>query len=145
MFHHKSRAWAVILTGVTPEKDNMAPLKEKPKFVKCEETGRLYNPEAFPLQCATCKKIYPERDSYLHNTQPLPKGDYSKGVRSLIFEYRNCSCGSTIVCEVESERDDSAEGEIRRKEYDKQGEFLMNNGIEMKRAKEIIRKRWKGY
>lgn len=104
----------------------------------CPETHHQYSTNSFPRICHTCEKVYLDRGDFLNNTEILVHGKYSKGTRGKVFEYRNCQCGSTLVCVVESQRDTSPEGLARRQEFERKLIFLVNNGIERNRAREIV-------
>ncbi len=109
----------------------------------CTESERLYQNITFPKTCNTCEKIFYNRSQFIDETLSLIKGSYSKGTRGKIFEYRNCNCGSTLVCPVESQRDNSPQGDLRRLEFDRQVTFLLSNGIEKVRAIEMTREKFK--
>lgn len=113
-------------------------LPEDEVLVFCPETKHFYNRGSFPRSCNTCQKIFNDRAEYLKETLTMAKGSYSKGIRGKVFEYRNCLCGSTLVCAVESNRDNSPEGLKRRKEFDRKVKFLASNGVDIKRARTIV-------
>lgn len=107
----------------------------------CEESDRFYNSDIFPKTCNTCHKIYQDRNQFTKETTLLPNGVYSRGTKGKVFEYRNCDCGSTLVCAVESHRDNSPEGSLKRLEFDRQIMFLQSNGISRERAVEMVREK----
>lgn len=116
--------------------------KENLEYTKCIETGRRFKTTSFPNSCSCCKKSFESREQYWKDTHKLIKGDYSEGEEDSIFEYRNCNdCESTIICEMAEERDNSPEGQIKRESWNKQMEFLVKNGIELDRAKKILKYR----
>lgn len=118
------------------QKKSPEPVKEALSF--CQATHHYYSSTAFPRICNTCEKSYLDRAQFLKETVLLPKGTYSKGTKDKVFEYRNCQCGSTLVCVVESNRDESPEGIEMRKDFSRKMQFLIDNGIDKKRAKEIV-------
>lgn len=113
-------------------------INQEENLAICPETHHHYNTNSFPRICHTCEKVYMDRGDFLNETELLIHGKYSKGTRGKVFEYRNCECGSTLVCVVESKRDTSPEGLAKRQEFERKLIFLVNNGIERSRAREIV-------
>ncbi|MDB9786963.1 response regulator [Bacteriovoracaceae bacterium] len=74
----------------------------------------LYH-EKFPKKCCSCGKIFPNREEYLKATEKLEKNN---GImvheRIGVQEYRNCTCGSTLVIVTSERRDYSEFGEAKR-------------------------------
>ncbi len=81
-------------------------------------------PEAmFPKACKCCGKIYQSAEEFLLHTQALhsnrsslKEGEDDDG-RVLVEVFRNCVCGSTLMDEFQSRRDNSPEGQRRRANY----------------------------
>jgi hypothetical protein len=71
--------------------------------------------EKFPKKCNCCLKIYQTRESYLEETARLKKNN---GIviceRRGVQEFRNCSCGSTLLIVTDNRRDNSEFGEAKR-------------------------------
>ena len=72
--------------------------------------------EKFPKTCNTCERVFATREEYLEATNPTEK----HGIRwddfiDKVQEYRNCTCGSTLVIMVPDRRDMSPFGIERRR------------------------------
>jgi len=112
---------------------------EQKEIQTCSITGRQFLASEFPKLCSCCKKEFNERQSYWDQTSPLEHGNYSRGSKNHIFEYRNCNdCSSTLVTKFVDERDASAEGVKKREQWKQQFQFLVSNGIPEERAKSIL-------
>jgi hypothetical protein len=114
--------------------------KELSDFQRCHFTGRNFLKESYPSSCNCCKRNFSDRKSFWEATLPLEKGNYSKGTKGNVFEYRNCSdCGSTLITEFKNERDQSQKGEQCRREWAQRFKFLVSNGVDEERARSILR------
>ncbi len=80
-------------------------------------------PEAvFPKKCACCGRVYQTAEQFLEQTQGIKSGKSSLKQTDddglvLVEVFRNCVCGSTLMDEFHSRRDESEEGRRRRAEY----------------------------
>ncbi|MDT4331444.1 hypothetical protein ACQE3D_14385 [Methylomonas sp. MS20] len=78
---------------------------------------------SFPRSCRTCGRVYNSAEDFLAQTVDLPAGN--TGLREMLDDddqavvavFRNCVCGSTLMDEFQSRRDDSPEGRARRAEF----------------------------
>ncbi|QPK64364.1 hypothetical protein IVG45_05200 [Methylomonas sp. LL1] len=82
-------------------------------------------PLKFPRQCGSCGRIYQTEAEFLQQTlgmragrSSLKEGEDDDG-RVIVEVFRNCLCGSTMMDEFHSRRDNSVEGQRRRAEYAK--------------------------
>ena len=71
----------------------------------------------FPKSCTTCGKMYETREDYLRETQNL-RGKGTLASSHGVQEYRNCTCGSTLMVWTKDRRDNSEFGEARRALFD---------------------------
>lgn len=80
---------------------------------------------SFPRKCSCCGKTYATAESFLAETQKLPSGRSSlkealeDDGTAIVEVFRNCICGSTLMDEFNSRRDDSSKGQARREIFDK--------------------------
>ena len=70
--------------------------------------------EYFPKQCGNCRKIYETREQYLTATLQLEEESTVLDYDNKVFEYRNCTCGSTMLVMMDNRRDETHWGEMRR-------------------------------
>ena len=83
-------------------------------------------PYAFPRTCRCCGRVYQTAEEFLSQTRNIRDGASSlkEGVgdynRVIVVVFRNCICGSTLMDEFQNRRDDSAEGQRRREQYELQ-------------------------
>jgi hypothetical protein len=111
-------------------------------ILSCSETGRRFHADEYPKKCSCCESEFLNRESYWEKTEALDRGDYSRGTKGAVFEYRNCTdCKSTLVIKLINERDDSVAGIEKRVHWNKQFQFLVSNGITVERAKSILNKK----
>ncbi|MEW6348301.1 MAG: hypothetical protein AB1646_04525 [Thermodesulfobacteriota bacterium] len=64
-------------------------------FAKIGKDSRI-----FPKTCRTCGRVYPSFPDYIHGTSPVAHclEPYSRDEDvSTTMQYRNCSCGTTLV------------------------------------------------
>lgn len=104
----------------------------------CSETDRFYLADTYPRKCSCCDKVFPDRETYLNETELLPTGIYSETKKHFILEYRNCACGSTIVISMSNVRDETEEGIQNRQEFQKNMEKLMATGLSPEEAREQL-------
>ena len=80
---------------------------------------------SFPKHCVNCGRIYNSAEQFLSETENMPNGRSS--LKSAVEDdgsevvevFRNCVCGSTLMDEFSSRRDESEQGKKRRAEFDK--------------------------
>lgn len=100
---------------------------------------------SFPKKCASCGSVFNTPEEFFARTIQIGK---STGVKQALDDngqtilefFRNCPCGSTLMEEFQNRRNQSETGKIKRDEFDKILEILMNNGIPKDRGRlEILR------
>jgi hypothetical protein len=80
-------------------------------------------PLKFPRQCTNCGRTYQTEAEFLEQTQGMRGGRSSlkeaedDDGQVIVEVFRNCLCGSTMMDEFHSRRDNSPEGQRRREEY----------------------------
>jgi hypothetical protein len=90
---------------------------------------------SFPKKCSVCGKVYKNSDQFLSETQNMPNGRSSlkeaieDNGTAIVEVFRNCSCGSTLMDEFNSRRDNSSQGKKRRLQFDKLLNILQKQGI----------------
>ena len=97
---------------------------------------------SFPKKCAVCGKVYGNSEQFLRETQNMPNGRSSlkeaieDNGTAIVEVFRNCACGSTLMDEFNSRRDESDRGKKRRMQFDQLLNILRQQGItiEMGRA-----------
>ena len=81
--------------------------------------------DTFPKTCQCCGRVYEAAEDFLFQTQGLAAGKSSlKEIiddddRVVVAVFRNCICGSTLMDEFQSRRDESPDGQRRREDYAK--------------------------
>ena len=79
---------------------------------------------SFPKHCGNCGRIYESVEQFLTETEEMPNGRSSlkSAVEvdgsEIVEVFRNCACGSTLMDEFNSRRDDSEQGKRRRAVFD---------------------------
>ena len=82
-------------------------------------------PFKFPRTCSNCGREYQTEADFLEQTQNLRNGrspfkEFEDDDGQVVLEvFRNCVCGSTLMDEFHSRRDNSPEGQRRREAYAK--------------------------
>lgn len=101
---------------------------------------------SFPKKCPSCGKIYENSETFLTETQSMPSGRSSlkeameDNGTTIVEVFRNCACGSTLMDEFSSRRDDSGQGAKRRQQFDKLLDILQRNGFDAQVARiEILK------
>lgn len=90
---------------------------------------------SFPKKCSVCGKVYKNSDQFLSETQNMPNGRSSlkeaieDNGTAIVEVFRNCACGSTLMDEFNSRRDNSSQGQKRRLQFDKLLNILQKQGI----------------
>jgi hypothetical protein len=131
-----SREWGVNF-------DRLHEIQAKAHLIE-SKLKTLYN-EKFPKKCNSCGAVFETRESYLEATKPLSDRNvrFDKFVDK-VQEYRNCTCGSTLMIMMPDRRDMTEFGIERRAIFDQ----LVALIVEMKKmdqedAKKIVRKIFK--
>jgi len=102
-------------------------------------TAMLESP--FPRKCSCCGKTYATAEIFLAETQNMPGGRSSlkealeDDGTAIVEVFRNCVCGSTLMDEFNSRRDDSSKGQAKRATFDKLVSILNKQQI----SKELAR------
>jgi len=79
--------------------------------------------KSFPKKCSVCGAIFQTADQFLTETQNMPNGRSSlkealeEDGTEIVEVFRNCSCGSTLMEEFNSRRDNSTIGKERRAKF----------------------------
>ena len=79
----------------------------------------------FPKKCQCCGRVYETAEEFLSQTRALTSGksslkeSFDDDDQAIVAVFRNCVCGSTLMDEFHSRRDQSPEGLRRREEYAK--------------------------
>ena len=82
-------------------------------------------PLKFPRKCANCGRVYQTEAEFLEQTKGIKGGRSSlkeaedDDGQVIVEVFRNCVCGSTMMDEFHSRRDNSPEGIKRREAYAK--------------------------
>lgn len=96
---------------------------------------------SFPRKCSCCGKTYATAKSFLVETKNMPSGRSSlkeaieEDGTTIVEVFRNCVCGSTLMDEFNSRRDESIEGQKRRETFDRLLMMLQQQQI----AEEVAR------
>ena len=101
---------------------------------------------SFPKKCSSCGKVYQNSEEFLTETQNMPNGRSSlkeameDNGTTIVEVFRNCACGSTLMDEFNSRRDDSDQGTKRRQQFDRLLSILQSNGFDAQVARiEILK------
>lgn len=107
---------------------------------------RALGQDCFPKRCRNCGREFASEADYFQQTQAIRpeitglKGVYDDDDGALVEVFRNCVCGSTLLVNCASRRDDSAAGHSRRQLFDQLLGYLERHGIERARARlELLR------
>jgi len=104
-------------------------------YTRCRQSGRLFNASDFPKKCNCCNLVFNDRDQYLRETNPPTSGQFGCAKNDKVLEFRNCSCGSTLVITFKDERDYTSAGNFKRKCIGIKIKNFMDNGDTYTRAK----------
>lgn len=105
---------------------------------------------SFPKTCRLCGKTYTSAEQFLAETENMPHGRSSlkqaiEDDGTVIVEvFRNCSCGSTLMDEFNSRRDNSEHGQKQRLKFNKLLNILLQQHIDIDIARTEILKLFKG-
>ena len=110
-----------------------------------ENAGLIKNLHAledasFPKACDNCGARFENETDYIRNTfpyqqEPRLKAIQDKKGRTYLKLIRKCQCGQPILDHFGDRRDNSNQGEIRRKAFDKVVHSLIKQGLSMDRAR----------
>jgi len=90
---------------------------------------------SFPKHCGNCGRVYESVEQFLAETEDMPDGRSSlksaleDDGSEIVEVFRNCACGSTLMDEFNSRRDDSDQGKKRRAEFDNMLEALRRHKL----------------
>ena len=105
---------------------------------------------SFPKTCAVCGTTYQTAAQFLAETENMPNGRSSlKEVleddgTAIVEVFRNCPCGSTLMDEFNSRRDDSDLGQESRAKFNQLLIILQNQHISVELARTEILNLFKG-
>ncbi len=105
---------------------------------------------SFPKTCAVCGRTYHTAEEFLTETHNMPggrsslKGALEEDGTEIVEVFRNCACGSTLMDEFKSRRDNSETGKKKRQEFDKLLSFLSKQNVPVKIARTEILKLYRG-
>lgn len=103
----------------------------------------------FPKICRSCNKQYGSFEEYVSQTTDVngsgglaeyPEDDKS----SKVGVFRNCECGSTLLVVCFCRRDESEEGEMRRRNFDHMLDRYQSKGISREQARCELRNVMRG-
>ena len=94
----------------------------------------------FPEVCLSCGKSFQNGKDFLENTALLPQETYFDEGSNNVVDHRQCECGETLVLRRKNRRDDTKEGDQKRREFQSQLIFLAKNGVSIERARTILLK-----
>jgi len=78
---------------------------------------------SFPKKCSVCGATFKTAAQFLIETENMPNGRSSlkeaieEDGMAIVEVFRNCSCGSTLMEEFNSRRDNSTIGKERRAKF----------------------------
>lgn len=107
---------------------------------------RVLSDDSFPKCCRSCGREFASETDYFQQTQAIRpditglKAVYDDEEGALVEVFRNCVCGSTLLVNCMSRRDDSASGQSRRRLLDDLLGYLQLHGFERSQARrELLR------
>jgi len=106
--------------------------------------------DSFPKTCATCGTTYQTAAQFLTETEGLPnkRSSLKEALEedgSIIVEvFRNCPCGSTLMDEFNSRRDDSLQGKDKRDKFEQLIMALLKQQVPIEIARIEIHKLFEG-
>lgn len=107
---------------------------------------RALSHDRFPKRCRSCGREFASEADYFQQTQAIRpditglKAVYDDEEGTLVEVFRNCVCGSTLLVNCMSRRDDSAAGHSRRRLFDDLLGYLQLHGAERAQARrELLR------
>lgn len=107
---------------------------------------RAFNHDSFPKRCRNCGRVFASEADYFQQTQAIRpdisglKAVFDDEEGALVEVFRNCVCGSTLLVNCMSRRDDSPSGQSRRRLLDDLLGYLQLHGFERAQARrELLR------
>ena len=100
--------------------------------------------DSFPKRCRNCGLEFASEADYFQQTQAIRpditglKAVHDDEVGPLVEVFRNCVCGSTLLVNCASRRDDSAAGRSRRRLFDELLGYLVQHGVERAQARDEL-------
>jgi hypothetical protein len=94
---------------------------------------------SFPKRCPKCGASFTNADDFLKRTKPVRnlKLQETSGLFALDPEadtgvglFRNCVCGTTLMADFRTRRDNSPEGARRREQFDNLLNMLIEKGVD---------------
>jgi hypothetical protein len=94
---------------------------------------------AFPKKCSVCGKTYTDLTQFIAETSSINQNsgliaEYDQNGMPVVYLFRNCSCGSTLmdICE---DRRDICNNAKRRKSFEKLLKILIIKGVDEDHAR----------
>ena len=85
--------------------------------------------------------MYTNHEDFVRRTSETTQGVFAEDWDpSLVMEFRNCQCNTTLVCLVQTRRDISDAATIRREQFDEVINELAAQGVPEEMARKDIRK-----
>jgi len=106
-------------------------------------------PGVFPKVCRSCLKRYDSFEDFIAQTSDVNGkcglAEYPQNAKSCkVGVFRNCECGSTLLVVCLCRRDESAEGDLRRRNFDSMLACYAKAGIDRESARRELRKVMRG-
>lgn len=110
---------------------------------------KLEDPGVFPKVCRSCNRRYESFEDFIESTVDVSGkcglAEYPDKARSCrVGIFRNCECGSTLLVVCLCRRDESAEGDMRRLNFDKMLDIYEKAGLDRDAARRELRKVMRG-
>jgi hypothetical protein len=107
---------------------------------------RVLSDDSFPKCCRSCGREFASETDYFQQTQAIRpditglKAVYDDEEGALVEVFRNCVCGSTLLVNCMSRRDDSAAGSSQRQLFEELLGYLVHHGVDHAQARiELLR------
>jgi len=99
---------------------------------------------SFPKRCTNCGAAYASVEDYVGKTEDVSgqsglKRGYDDDDRTIVYLFRNCVCGSTLMDCFNDRRDVSEAGIKRRALFDKLIDGLRRRGLSVATARRELR------
>ncbi len=103
---------------------------------------------SFPKRCEKCDMVYENEAEYIQKSLPYQKTsgliEAEDNGKNFIKLIRVCPCGEPILDHFGDRRDNSKQGEIRRRAFEKVIIELVNKGIQRSVARKELLKHMRG-
>ena len=94
----------------------------------------------FPKKCTACEIVYETREDFVKATNKLQRTFMYEERIGKLLEYRNCTCGNTLVVMTEDRRDHSPEGKALRDLFDACVSKISSSGLKSREeAQDLVR------